>query len=428
MLLDFSVENYRSFRDRQTFTMIPDNGKNEIFSNSKKISNKYTVLTTAVIYGANASGKSNLIRAIHTMHKLILNYSDRSPDERFKEYDPFVFNSRTSQAPVFFGITFLIKRIRYSYEFSLLAHKVLEEKLSFYPEGRESRLFKRIGQEYDFGDYLKGQKVIVSKLTNENQLFLAKAALNNIPQLREIFSFFSRSLNTLSAFEFSRRKNIFSREKERDYTNEIASTLLKAGRDHPFTKQFKALLNSFDTGIEDIEIEGNPEEMLPFDEHEITVKHSLYNDSQVKTGSVDRAFKEESTGTQKLFAMGGLILQGLMNGQTVIIDEFEQSLHPLISSYLLQLFRDPKINTKGAQLIVATHDTNLLSQTDLRRDQIWIVEKDKTGASELFSLADMSGIPKGAPYEKWYLSGRLGGIPSIKSLDFELSYAGHEKG
>jgi AAA15 family ATPase/GTPase len=426
MLLDFSVENYRSFRDRQTFTMIPDDGKNEIFSNSRKINNKYTVLTTGVIYGANASGKSNLIRAIDAMHKLILNYSDRSPDKNFKEYDPFAFNARTSQAPVVFGINFLIKGIRYSYEFSLLANKVLEEKLSFYPEGRESKLFKRIGQEYDFGDYLKGQKVIVSKLTNENQLFLAKAALNNIPQLRAVYSFFSRNLKTLSASEFSKRKNIFSKEKEKDYTNEIASTLLKAGLDDPFTKQFKALLNSFDTGIEDIEIEGDPEEMLPFDDHEITVKHSLYNDSQVKTGSVDRAFKEESTGTQKLFAMGGLILQGLMNGQTVIIDEFEQSLHPLISSYLLQLFHNPEINTKGAQLIVATHDTNLLSQSDLRRDQIWIVEKDKTGASELFSLADVSGIPKGAPYEKWYLSGRLGGIPSIKSLDFELSYSTDE--
>lgn len=230
-----------------------------------------------------------------------------------------------------------------------------------------------------------------------------------------------------SAFEFSERKNIFSTEI--DYTDEIARTLLKAGRDHPFTKQFKALLNSFDTGIEDIEIEGDAEKFLPpFEKHEITVKHSLYNDSQTKIGSIDRPFKEESTGTKKLFAMGGMILQTLMNGQTIIIDEFEESLHPLISSYLLQLFHNPEINTKGAQLIVATHDTNLLAQSDLRRDQIWIVEKDKTGASEMFSLAEVSGIPKGVPYEKWYLSGRLGGIPSIKTLDFELSYAGHEKG
>lgn len=422
MLIDFSVENYRSFRDRQIFTMIPDDGKNEIFSNSERINDKYTLLKAGVVYGANASGKSNLVRAIDAMRNLIVHSSELDPNESFKEYDPFAFNSRTSQAPVVFGINFLIKGIRYSYEFSLLAHKVLEEKLFFYPEGRESKLFKRIGQEYDFGDYLKGQKVIVSKLTNENQLFIAKAALNNIPQLKEVYSFFSRNLNTLSASELSKRKHIFSARSY--YTDEIASTLHKAGRNHTFTKQFKALLNSFDTGIEEIEIE----KTLPFDEYEITVKHSLYDDSQIKTGSIDRDFNEESTGTQKLFAIGGLILQGLMNGQTVIIDEFEQSLHPLISSYLLQLFHDPKINTKGAQLIVATHDTNLLTQTDLRRDQIWIVEKDKTGASELFSLADMSGIPKGAPYEKWYLSGRIGGIPSIKSLEFELSYVGDEKG
>jgi len=426
MLIDFSVENYRSFRDKQTFTMIPDDGKNEVFSNSKKINGKYTLLTTGVIYGANASGKSNLIRAIHAMHKLILYYSERSPDKNFKEYDPFAFNSRTSQAPVVFGINFLIKGIRYSYEFSLLTNKVLEEKLSFYPEGRESKLFKRIGQEYDFGDYLKGQKVIVSKLTNENQLFIAKAALNNIPQLREVYSFFSRNLNTLSSFDLSESKNILSTEI--DYTDRIASTLLEAGRDHPFTKQFKALLNSFDTGIEDIEIEGDPEKMFPFEKYEISIKHSLYDDSQAKMGNVARSFKEESSGTQKLFALGGIILQTLINGQTIIIDEFDQSLHPLISSYLLQLFHDPKINTKGAQLIVATHDTNLLTQSNLRRDQIWIVEKDKTGASELFSLADISGIPKGVPYEKWYLSGRLGGIPSIKSLDFELRYTENEKG
>jgi AAA15 family ATPase/GTPase len=110
----------------------------------------------------------------------------------------------------------------------------------------------------------------------------------------------------------------------------------------------------------------------------------------------------------------------------MVIDEFERSLHPLICSYLIQLFHDPKINSRGAQLVLATHDTNLLSSNEFRRDQIWIVEKDKTGASELYSLSDVTGILKGAPYEKWYLSGRLGGIPGIQSLDFELNYASHE--
>lgn len=99
----------------------------------------------------------------------------------------------------------------------------------------------------------------------------------------------------------------------------------------------------------------------------------------------------------------------------------------MICGYLIHLFHDPKINNKGAQLLLATHDTNLLSSVNFRRDQVWIIEKDPAGASELYSLAEIKGILKDAPYEKWYLSGRLGGIPGIRSLDFELNYATDEK-
>lgn len=174
------------------------------------------------------------------------------------------------------------------------------------------------------------------------------------------------------------------------------------------------------SGVEELENPG------PNTKYDILTEHTHFDNTGKERGTATFSLEWESKGTQKLFVLGGLLLQALMQGGVIVIDEFERSLHPLIYSYLIQLFHNPKINSRGAQLILATHDTNLLSSNEFRRDQIWIVEKDKTGASELYSLSDVTGILKGAPYEKWYLSGRLGGIPGIRSLDFELNYASHE--
>lgn len=418
MLLEFRVENFRSFRDQQVFSMIPDEGKQEFESNTLEVTDKYRILKSAIIYGANASGKSNFMKALQALRNLVLNSANLEPDKAFEEYVPFQFNSRTASAPTVFELDFLIEAVRYNYHISILKNQVVEEKLLFYPEGRESKLFVRKGMQFEFGDYLKGQKVVVSKLTGRNQLFLSKAARNNIAQLEEVYRFFAKDFMAVPFLDSW---------IDSYYVERIAQELIKTKSNELFIKNFKNLLQSFDTGILDFNIEEANAPIFFNEKYKITTQHAHFNDAGQPAGSDFYPIEEESMGTQKLFVLGGLILRALMNGRVIMIDEFERSLHPLISSYLIQLFHDSKINTRGAQLIIASHDSNLLRSIEYRRDQIWIVEKGKTGASELFSLADLTGVLKGAPYEKWYLSGRLGGVPAVKSLDFELKYAANEK-
>ena len=417
MILEFYIENFRSFRDHQTFSMIPDEGKQESTEHIVEVSDKYQALRSAVVYGANASGKSNFMRALQALRNIVISSADLAPDQEIESYDPFRFNPRTAGAPTVFEVDFLIDKVRYHYLAAFTKKKIVEERLLFYPEGRESKLFIRKGQNFEFGDYLKGQKAVISRLTGKNQLFLSKAVRNNLEQLEPVYQFFAQHLMPIPFLDSW---------VDNRYIDRIAKELTHSKSTGKYLENFTRLIKSFDTGIHDFKIK-KPTLPLSGKEYEISIEHDVFDDAGEKKGFATFPIEEESAGTQKLFVLGGLILRALMNGRIIVIDEFERSLHPLVSSYLIQLFHDPGINTKGAQLILATHDTNLLSSNAFRRDQIWIVEKDQSGASELFSLADVRGILKDAPYEKWYLSGRLGGIPSIQRLDFELNYTVDEK-
>lgn len=285
-------------------------------------------------------------------------------------------------------------------------------QLHFYPLGKDALLFYRKKQQFEFGDYLKGQKAVVAKPTSSNQLFLSKAAVNNIQQLVDVFQFLNRDFMTIPFLDSW---------VDNYYMDRIAKELLKTDKNEAFIQNFKNLLKSFDTGVVDFQIEKNVTASADA-EYEIVVDHYLFNDLGEKIGVKSHPIKEESAGTQKLFVLAGLVLRALMNGRVIIIDEFERSLHPFITVFIIEMFHDPKINDNGAQLILATHDTNLLTECQLRRDQIWIVEKDQQSASVLFSLADANGIRAQAPFEKWYLSGRFGGVPGIEKLNFELNF------
>lgn len=415
MVLEFSVENYRSFKDKQTLSMIPSESKEEHLQNIITIANKYKVLKSAVIYGANASGKSNFMKAFQALRNLIISPADRSPDASFEEYDPYKFNPLNVSAPIIFEVNFLLNEVRYLYSIAIQKDFVLHETLFYYPQGREAKLFTRKKQNFEFGESLKGQKSVVADLTAKNQLFLSKAASNNIKQLVEVFLFFGKNYMAIPFLDSKMDSYYFDR---------IAKEIIKEP-DGLYVRNFKSLLKSFDTGIVDFNIE---EREFPFDiglgdfEYVISTEHYSFDNEGRKGASVFLPIIEESIGTQKLFVLAGLILRALMNGRIIIVDEFERSLHPLISNYIIRMFNNPKINTKGAQLIIATHDTNLLANNDFRRDQIWIVEKDNTGSSELFSLVDIKGVRDNIPFEKWYLSGRFGGIPGIESLNFEMTY------
>ncbi|MEL6942649.1 MAG: AAA family ATPase, partial [Bacteroidota bacterium] len=160
MLLEFSVENYRSFYEQQVLSLIADESKVEFEAQLIAASNESKLLSTAVIYGANASGKSNLMKATAALRKLILYSAKNSPNQSFEEYDPFQFHEDSEQAPTYFSIDFLLNEIRYHYELGILKDYVLSESLHFYPKGREAKLFSRKKQKFEFGEHLKGQKAV----------------------------------------------------------------------------------------------------------------------------------------------------------------------------------------------------------------------------------------------------------------------------
>ena len=414
MILEFSVQNFRSFRDKQTFSMLADTAKSEFSENIVDVGKGIKVLKSAVVYGANASGKSNLMKAFQALIMLVLKSGNNDPNDDLKEYEPFKFNSESLKTPTSFEVIFLLKNTRFKYNISILRNRIVAEKLFFYPQGREAKLFIRNGQEFEFGDYLKGQKAIIAELTNSNQSFISKAALNNHKQLIELFFFFQFELYQIP---------ILDTLTYNQYLVQLASRIKDKRYGNVFINNFKFFLKSLDTGITDFEIRQGDNKYPVNKEYEIFTQHILFNKGGEKVGKIFHPLIEESEGTQKLFVLGGLILRALIDGRTFLIDEFERSLHPHISKYILQMFSNPKINTKGAQLIVATHDSNLLNkETKLRRDQIWIVQKDQQGASELFSISDFADVRPENPYEKWYLNGKFGGIPGIESLDFELNF------
>ena len=421
MLLQFSVKNFRSFKDEQFITMVPAKIKGHE-ENIAHVAPKIDVLKSAVIYGANASGKSNFIKAISVLDKLIKNSSEKIIGETFSEYEPFKLSSSNQGKPIAFSIDILIDKIQYHYEVQILEESVKSERLSFFPHGREARLFERSEQDFIFGDYFKGPKKLLAEITTSNQLFLSKGALNNVKEFGKVVKFFqSNFLSTI--YTDDSQKGIL----------QISAYFLK--RNDYLKNRVRNFINSLDIGISDFKIEDNmpgvdfieglkrKNNTVANNKFKFSTSHSYDNNKRNKQ-EVIFDIGDESDGTQKLFAISPIIFLALENGAILILDEFERSLHPHVSKFIINIFNNSEINKKGAQLIVATHDVTLLSESsNLRRDQIWIVEKNKQGASELFSLADMKGVRDNIPFEKWYMSGRFGGVPNIENLELEFDNA-----
>lgn len=412
MLLEFSVTNFRSFKEKQTLSMIPaTNKKSEQQESVAVIDDKLSVLKSAVIYGANASGKSNLLLALNTLQNIVLTSAKNNPTDRLIDSEShFLFSANTEKQPIEFELHFSLKGIRYHYLLSILKGVIYQEFLNYYPNNRKTKLFKRIKEDntyqYTYGEHLKGQKQVVENLTTPNQLYLSKGANNNIEVLAEILIFLNAIFMDLPSNYTSYRR--FKRN------------LLSKLHYKQFANNMKLMICTFGTGVVDFNMK---KERNDFGTNiRVETEHNFYDNGEY-SGKRSIQLEQESEGTQRLFYFSAIIIDALMNGKTLIFDEFERSLHPHISSYIIQMFNNPKINKNNAQLIVATHDTNLIDKENgLRRDQVWLVEKDKTGASELFSLSDIEGVRQDTPFEKWYLSGRFGAVPNINSLDIELNF------
>ncbi|HLO85125.1 MAG TPA: ATP-binding protein [Nostocaceae cyanobacterium] len=434
MLVEFSVENYRSFQEKQTFSMVASDDETMLEHNTFPMSNTndLRLLKSAAIYGPNASGKSNLIKAMQTLRRLVTNSASRMQTGDKLPIEPFRLNSESAQKPTTFEVIFIHEGTRYEYGVSFNQERIYEEWLIAYPNEVKENWFSRqyipndprfeseAGYKWSFPK-LKGEKKRIQKLVRPNSLFLSHAAQNNHPQITPIFEYFFDKINIINSSQ--------TRFGEFGFSINMCEDNIK------FREQVVNLLNQADIGISDIRFESRPltkttrnllkywlsqefehqeiEDSIEIDEItrvSIITIHKM-NDSN---SAVEFDMDDESNGTSRLFSIAGYWLYVLQNGEVLIVDELESSLHPELSKALVKMFNDPEVNKNNAQLIFATHDTTLLDEEILRPDQIWLTDKDNS-MTKLYSLLDFR-VREDESLQKGYLSGRYGAIPYIKRL------------
>lgn len=414
MLIDFTVKNYKSIKDSITFTMeataIKDHSQN-IFEEGKK-----SLLKSSVIYGPNASGKSNLLNAMSFMRNFVENSATNYKTNDTIEVESFQLNTLTKNKPSLFEATFIHDKIKYRYGFRL-DNNIVHDEWLFQTKTRETKLFIRTNQEFDLSKaFSEGNLIAKENKTRENALFLSVVAQFNGSISKSIIDWFN---------QFNITSNV-ARNKFEHYTLDM----LKNSENKSKILQ---LLLSVDMGIKDVEMkitdiefekapsfikkimkEDNAEESS-LTQSEIITKHMQYNENNEYIRDIEFKLQNESTGTNKFLLLAGPIVETLDNGEILVIDELDNSFHTQMTEFIVALFNSKETNPKKAQLIFATHDTNLLTHKLFRRDQIWFVEKNIYGESELFSLIDF-GARKDTSLEKNYLEGKFGGVPHIYNL------------
>ena len=418
MLVEFSVVNFRSMRDRQTLSMIKAKGHEREQSNTFKAQafREYELLRSAALYGPNAGGKSNFLKGLQTMRAIVTESAKDMQRGDPIPVTPFRLQNDTRKAPCEFEVTFIVDRVRYQYGFSADEERIHEEWLLAYPKGRSQRWFERIWNEpedkyrWEFGTHLSGEKQIWQKSTRTNALFLSTAVHLNSEQLQPVYDWFEDTLRIVGIAGL---------------VPGFSARLCDIGEKY----RIMDFLHAADMDIEDIIVEKKPFDPLSLpddmpDEFKATLTKDL-KDTQfldIKTIRKDLHgeaiafdFDQESDGTQKLFSFFGPWIDALENGYVLVIDELHSNLHPRLVQYLVDLFHSDETNPRNAQLVFTTHETSILSQDIFRRDQIWFCEKDKDHATTLYPLSDFSPR-KGEALEKAYLSGRYGGLPYIRPL------------
>jgi AAA15 family ATPase/GTPase len=422
MLIEFSVANFRSLRERQTFSMAKATGDELFETNTFETNafNDFELLRSAVIYGANASGKSNFIRALESMRGMVIESAAGKKRGDRLQVTPFRLSQTALDNPSEFEVVFIVDQVRYQYGFSATAERIHEEWLLAYPKGRPQRWIDRSWnsetQNYDWalGDKLIGekQKQLWQKSTRENALFLSTAVQLNSEQLQPVYDWFSEKLHLTNIGGWSPSFSASLCEKEEK-------------------EQVLDFLRAADLNIEDIIIDKEefdikvlPEDMPESFKVQIASEMKGKKIIDIKTihkdienNLVTFDFEEdESDGTKKLFSFAGPWIDTLSNGYVLFIDELHDNLHPRLVRFLVQLFHSRETNPNNAQLIFTTHETSILNQDVFRRDQIWFSEKDQNQASVVYPLTDFSPRKGRENLELAYLSGRYGALPYIRPL------------
>ncbi len=432
MFVEFSATNFRSIRTRQTLSMVASPDAKHLQQNviSRK-GNELRLLRSVVIYGPNAAGKSNLLRALETLRVLVQSSATGIQEGQRLPVMPFLFSKLTAEQPSEFEVIFIADDgVRYHYCCVVSAERVHKEWLVAYPRGRSQRWFEREfdpkTKTYDwwFGPNFKAERAerkVWQEFTRANSLFISTAIQLNNEQLRPIFTWLTQKLivlipgtgvdfNPLLSLELLREDS--GKEKIMRYMRaaDIGIDRLELLEEDLAAQTSGAALSPGAVRLH-LEVGIQPGVPLPAPKRLRVLTWHKRSDSGEE---VPLDISDESDGTRKLFEFTGGWLRALEWGATLFVDELDRSLHPHMTRFLVGLFHS-RTNDKNAQLVFTTHDTTLLDTELLRRDQIWFVEKDKQRSSHFYSLLDYSPR-KVEALERGYLKGRYGAIPFIGNI------------
>lgn len=410
MLIEFSVKNFLSFKDKAILSMEKGNGDENI---DNIIFNDITDLVkNAAIYGANASGKSNILKAFTCAILMIRNSNLMSVGEKWSYIKPFLFDETSKNKPSEFEFTFITNNVKYKYFFSADQNRIYEESLDVYNSQKPTNIFTRKDTNiYEFSND-KNKLASLAANNTENKLFLSTATTWNYEKTKDAFLWFTKTIDTYDSFNKIMDKDLI------DYSEneELKKFSLK------LLKEADILIKNISVNYEEKEIEGTIADMpiIPIVKKvDIELEHEVVDEeNNIHTYKLN--FKDESSGTKVLFAFAPFLKRAFEETKVIIVDELEKSMHPKLVEFIVKLFNNKDINKVNSQLIFTTHATNLLNLEILRRDQIWFVEKNPlNGNSELYPL-DSFSVRKDENIQKGYINGRYGAVPFIKDIDLWL--------
>lgn len=412
MLLELNIKNYKSFKDRASLDMTAaeDVHEHESFVFDR---GNTRVLPVAAVYGANASGKSNFFAAVSAMKNEIIGFY--KPDTVHQDIKGFIFNKELVEKPSEFEISVLIEDTEYRYGFSRDQNKIFDEWL-----------FEKKYLSNDRLDMMTEENCVYYRNCKEGSLRSEISDITEVEEFEYVNSMISEKeliITSLGKREKSKYKNIFEWFNNKAYvfdysnadtelaTKKLSTDVLKVNSE--FLEKFKFIMNMFDDSIKGINIK---EEL----DRNLNKVNRVYTEHKLDDGTnIELPLESESAGTQKLYSILTLILGSFQFGGTMFLDEFDAKLHPLIIRYIINMYHDKSINN-GGQLIIASHNIVCLDRRDLRRDEIWFVEKNDQ-RSELYSLYDFNIEDNEESAEmdfgKSYIMGRFGAVPFKEEIN-----------
>lgn len=428
MILDFTIENYRSYKSRTTISFVAEEDK----YNEESISNitlsdectKLRVLKFAGIFGPNASGKSNVVYALEALQNFVRESFQYSLLDSIDAYDPFLLDSNNIDMPTKFELRFLLKRVIYIYHITFDKRHVLEEELYKEVKGDRKLLYsttivnrtKRLVTIAN--DLIKLKGLINGNLfsLNRNQLFMSWIGILPINELSIVF------LYLLSITSFSIHSNI-----NLDVNNMQALILKKSDR---LLKRLTKLIKIADIGVNNIDVRRFKKDSFRFPSGiSESAKNEFINKNRIGVqfwhtsfdGNISQNRKfdisKESVGSKHLLNVGLKVLLSLDKGSVLVMDEMNLAIHPALFKFIVAMFNNPKANKKNAQLLFTTHDASIAGEGFMRADQVWFAEKNEDGSSDLFSAKDFEGVAINTPFEMWYRTGRFGALPNLNYIN-----------